>query len=150
MAHFETVMLATDGTPTSDEATREAIRLSAELGARLLVASIVPAEGRQRELRQELESNGIRLVARAREEGVEATYLIWEGEPGESIVAAAEAEGADIIVMGTRGLGKVGRLILGSVSDAVIRHAHCPVVVVHPQPDGARSVPGPTARQTAR
>lgn len=132
MAHFETVLLATDGTPTSDAATREAMRLAVELEARLLVVSVVAADGRQREARQELEANGIHLVARARELGVQASYLIWEGEPGESIVAAAEAESADLIVMGTRGLGKVGRLILGSVSDAVIRQGRCPVVVVRP------------------
>lgn len=139
MPHFETVLLATDGSPTSDEATREAVRLAAELGARLLIVSVVAADGKQREARQDLEANGIRLVARAKEIGVEASYLIWEGEPGESIVAAADAEGADLIVMGTRGLGKMGRLILGSVSDAVIRQGHCPVVVVRPQPDGVRT-----------
>ena len=139
MSHFETVMLATDGTSTSDDATREAMRLALELQARLLVVSVVPVDGRQREARQELEANGVRLVARARELGVEASFLIWEGEPGESIVAAAEAEDADLIVMGTRGLGKVGRLILGSVSDAVIRQGRWPVVVVRPQTDLARA-----------
>lgn len=137
MAHFETVMLATDGTSTCDDASREAMRLAVELEARLLVVSVVPADGRQREARQELQANGLRLVTRAREAGVEASFLIWEGEPGESIVAAAEAEDADLIVMGTRGLGKVGRLILGSVSDAVIRQGRWPVVVVRPQADSS-------------
>lgn len=139
MSHFETVMLATDGTSTSDDATREAMRLALELGARLLVVSVVAADGRQREARQELEANGLRLVVQAREVGVEASFLIWEGEPGESIVAAAEAEDADLIVMGTRGLGKMGRLILGSVSDAVIRQGRWPVVVVRPQVEPAHA-----------
>ncbi len=53
---------------------------------------------------------------------------VW-GEPREEIVAAAEATDA-LIVMGRRGLGKMQKLILGSVSDAVIRTAHRPVTVV--------------------
>jgi nucleotide-binding universal stress UspA family protein len=53
---------------------------------------------------------------------------IW-GEPREEIVAAAEASDA-LIVMGRRGMGKMRQLILGSVSDAVLRTAHRPVTVV--------------------
>lgn len=53
---------------------------------------------------------------------------VW-GEPREEIVAAAEATDA-LIVMGRRGLGKMQKLIIGSVSDAVIRTAHRPVTVV--------------------
>lgn len=50
-------------------------------------------------------------------------------KPGETIVKVAEEEKATMIVMGTRGLGKVRRTIMGSVSDYVVHHAHCPVVV---------------------
>ena len=50
-------------------------------------------------------------------------------KPGEIIVKVADEEKATMIVMGTRGLGKVRRTILGSVSDFVVHHAHCPVIV---------------------
>lgn len=50
-------------------------------------------------------------------------------KPGEIIVRLAEEENATMIVMGTRGLGKVRRTIMGSVSDFVVHHAHCPVIV---------------------
>lgn len=50
-------------------------------------------------------------------------------KPGEAIVKAANEEKATMIVMGTRGLGKVRRTIMGSVSDYVVHHAHCPVIV---------------------
>jgi nucleotide-binding universal stress UspA family protein len=53
---------------------------------------------------------------------------VW-GEPREEIVAAADAADG-LIVMGRRGLGKMQQLILGSVSDAVLRTAHRPVTVV--------------------
>lgn len=52
------------------------------------------------------------------------------GEPGQEIVAAADRLGAGIIVMGRRGAGGVRRAVLGSVVDAVLRHAPCPVLVV--------------------
>ena len=50
-------------------------------------------------------------------------------KPGEIIVKVAHEEKATMIVMGTRGLGKVRRTIMGSVSDFVVHHAHCPVIV---------------------
>lgn len=55
------------------------------------------------------------------------------GRPDEQIVALAEEIGAGLIVMGSRGLGGLRRLLMGSVSDSVVRHAHCPVLVVRAQ-----------------
>ena len=53
-----------------------------------------------------------------------------EGKPEAEITAVAEEIGAGLIVVGSRGLGGIRRALLGSVSDAVVRHAHCPVMVV--------------------
>ncbi|KAL3853727.1 hypothetical protein ACJMK2_017244 [Sinanodonta woodiana] len=53
--------------------------------------------------------------------------------PGEEIVKMAESNKVSLIVMGTRGLGKIRRTILGSVSDYVLHHAQCPVVIVRPE-----------------
>jgi nucleotide-binding universal stress UspA family protein len=50
--------------------------------------------------------------------------------PADSIVRVAEETGADLVVMGSRGLGGIKRALMGSVSDSVVRHAHCPVLVV--------------------
>jgi nucleotide-binding universal stress UspA family protein len=52
------------------------------------------------------------------------------GRPAQEIVALADEIGAGLIVMGSRGLGGVRRALMGSVSDSVVRHAHCPVLVV--------------------
>ncbi|RUS79173.1 hypothetical protein EGW08_013081 [Elysia chlorotica] len=61
------------------------------------------------------------------------------GKSGEAIVAAAQTEGASLIVMGSRGLGKLRRTLIGSVSDYVLHHAHVPVVICRkPQPEGAQ------------
>jgi nucleotide-binding universal stress UspA family protein len=78
------------------------------------------------------------IVRRARRQGIDATFLVWEGSPGAAILSAAQAEEADLIVVGTRGHGRVGRLLLGSVSDHVVRHATCPVLVVHNETERER------------
>ena len=52
------------------------------------------------------------------------------GRPEAEIVALAEEIGAGVIVMGARGVGGIRRALTGSVSDSVVRHAHCPVLVV--------------------
>lgn len=52
------------------------------------------------------------------------------GSPDEEILKLAEDIGAGLIVVGSRGLGGIRRALIGSVSDSVVRHAHCPVLVV--------------------
>ncbi|HEX7124594.1 MAG TPA: universal stress protein [Thermodesulfobacteriota bacterium] len=69
-----------------------------------------------------------RRVLEVRAAGVPARGLVRVGEPPAEIVQAAADEGADLIVMGTAGLGGVGRFLVGSVADRVIRRAGCPVV----------------------
>lgn len=62
---------------------------------------------------------------------VERAVLV--GSPAETIVEAAGSTGADLVVVGARGLGAFGRLLLGSVSEHVLRCAPCPVLVVKKQ-----------------
>ena len=62
----------------------------------------------------------------ARAAGVKVRTLLCAGTPYREIVAAAQAEGADLIVMGRHGRGEIERLLLGSVSDRVARTAFCP------------------------
>jgi nucleotide-binding universal stress UspA family protein len=131
------VLLATDLSAASDAATTQAIELAAEVRARLLVVNVIEpgarvvgsVNSRIDQLRSEREPSLIHIVGRARRRNVEATFLLWTGEPGRGIVAAAEAEKADMIVVGTRGLDRAGRFLLGSVSDHVVYHARCPVLV---------------------
>jgi nucleotide-binding universal stress UspA family protein len=52
------------------------------------------------------------------------------GEPDKEILRAAEPLGVGLIVIGSRELGAITRTLMGSVSDYVVRHAHCPVLVV--------------------
>jgi nucleotide-binding universal stress UspA family protein len=52
------------------------------------------------------------------------------GNPADEILAIADAFDADLIVVGARGMRGVARLLLGSVSERVLRHARCPVLIV--------------------
>ena len=135
-----TVLLATDLSPVSEEATGQAIELAAALHARLLVVNVIDLgeRGHASPLhltarvdlqRAEREMPLLAIVDRARARGVQATFLLWTGAAGQAIVAAAEAEGADLVIVGTRGLDRAGRFLLGSVSDYVVYHSACPVMV---------------------
>lgn len=138
------ILLATDLTRASELATEWAFALAERNGADLLVVSVIDP----RDLRQETERTGLRwdqvrdrrqaaaqeLVVRGRPTGLNVSFLVWTGDPGESIVSAAEAEAADLIVVGTHGRGTIGRLLLGSVSRYVMRNAPCAVLVARPEP----------------
>lgn len=140
------ILLATDLTAASEVATDWAFALAERNGAELLVVSVIdPRELRQESLRPGLRWDQVRdrrqvaaqeLVARGRPSGLNVSFLVWTGDPGESIVSAAEAEAADLIVVGTHGRGAIGRLLLGSVSEHVVRHAPCPVLVARPDAAG--------------
>jgi len=70
-----------------------------------------------------------------RDEGVEVGDAhLGLGDPDKEIVKFAEDAHADLIVLGSRGLRRLRRALLGSVSDSVLRHAHCPVLVVRQGP----------------
>jgi len=61
---------------------------------------------------------------------VRGRFTMEAGIAGEVIVDLAKRESAELIVVGTRGWGKIRRTILGSVSDYVIHHAHCGVLTI--------------------
>jgi nucleotide-binding universal stress UspA family protein len=62
--------------------------------------------------------------------GTVAEAHLLEGRVAPEVVALAEEIGAGMIVMGSRGRGGIRRALMGSVSDSVVRHAHCPVLIV--------------------
>ena len=139
---IRTVLLATDLSPVSDSAAAEAIDLCAALGARLLVVNVIDSRqgfgkqlvptvraSRVDQIRAQREHDLLGVVGDARDRGIDASFLVWTGEPGQSIVSAAEAERADIVVVGTRALDRAGRFFLGSVSDYVVNHSPCPVLI---------------------
>jgi nucleotide-binding universal stress UspA family protein len=134
------LLLATDLSAASERAADEAISLAVKSGAQLVVLSVIePARLRLpggrilRRVDQErarIESGVQRLTSRARAAGAHAAFLVWEGDPAETILAASEAENVDVIVLGSHRRGLLGRLVLGSISAQVCEQARRRVVVV--------------------
>jgi nucleotide-binding universal stress UspA family protein len=135
------ILLATDLSSASSAATEEAIRLARALSAELLVVSVIDPSGdaapgwrlaRSDQRREARTAAAQDVVAGGRARGVRTSFLVWEGDPGPAIVDAAVSESADLIVVGSHRRGPVRRVLLGSVSEHVVRNARCPVVVVPP------------------
>jgi nucleotide-binding universal stress UspA family protein len=133
------ILLAFDQTGSAAGASREAIRLAIDEHAALIVLSVLEPHnlhmpgGLRRRVDQErdrLTAGAIEVVRLARESGVQATFLIWEGDAADAILEASRAEQADTIVLGSRPRTNLRRLVLGSVSSRVARLATCDVVVV--------------------
>jgi nucleotide-binding universal stress UspA family protein len=134
------LLLATDLSSVSAQATDRAIELARRHGAELIVLTVadpgrlrLPGGKFLRRIDQErsrLEAGAQELVARARAAGARATFLVWEGDPAESILEAADSEMAEMIILGSHGRGVIGRLVLGSISARVSEAARCRVLIV--------------------
>lgn len=70
------------------------------------------------------------VVTGAREKGVNLTTRIVRGYPADEIMKVAKDENVDLIIVGSLGRTGIERMLMGSVSEAVVRHAPCPVLVV--------------------
>src|SRR5215210_4326507 len=149
MSPFPTrILLATDGSEEAELAALRAVDLADATHSELHVVhvGVVPTFlksypgtlGYERRLYEELEALSRELLRkqywRVRAVGGNvAGSRLRMGEVALEIVALAEELQADLIVMGCRGRGGVRRALMGSVSDSVVRHAHCPVLVVRPE-----------------
>jgi nucleotide-binding universal stress UspA family protein len=148
MSIFPTrILLATDGSEEADLAALRAVELADATHSELHVVhvGVVPTflesypgtlgySGKlynqiEEESRELLRKQSWRVKAAG---GTVAEAHLRMGAVALEIVALAEELGADLIVMGCRGLGGLRRALMGSVSDSVVRHAHCPVLVVRP------------------
>jgi nucleotide-binding universal stress UspA family protein len=142
------ILLATDGSPSADGATQEAIDLALAFDAPLIIVAVahvvLPAYGSYygyaeiaRDFHKVENEHVARILAETKERadaaGVSCSTVGLEGLAGEQICAAAHGRRPRLIVIGAHGWGRVGRLLHGSVSTYVLHNAACPVLVVHGQ-----------------
>jgi nucleotide-binding universal stress UspA family protein len=137
---FRHILVAYDGSPQSLSAFDYALGIAAAFGSELRVAAVVrlPEPATRLELHAVIEEGQEhfrgdfeRLAARAGERGLALKTEVREGHPADQLLRAAEEQVTDLIVMGRRGRSAVGRWLLGSTSERVLRDAPCPVLVVH-------------------
>ncbi len=155
------LLVATDGSAAAGAALDEAISLAAETGDEIAAITVwralqgdfglaYPSTAMLDELldaeRTHAEATLTDAATRAEAAGVRIRTRLATGDPAERICAYAEEIDARLIAIGTRGHSTVASLLLGSVSNAVIRHAPCPVLVVRAserapdEPHAARAV----------
>jgi nucleotide-binding universal stress UspA family protein len=153
MSIFPTrILLATDGSEEAELAALRAVELADATDSELHVVhvGVVPhflvsypgTLGYERRLYEQIEEESRELLRKQSWQvkaagGIVAGAHLRMGAVALEIVALAEELKADLIVMGSRGLGGVRRALMGSVSDSVVRHAHCPVLVVRAENEQA-------------
>jgi nucleotide-binding universal stress UspA family protein len=94
----------------------------------------------RRELRARYEQDAETMAAALDGIGLQATSHLRAGDPAQEIISVADDRGADLIVTGTRGLGGIDRLLLGSVARNVITHARCSVLVLRERTEARQPV----------
>ena len=143
------ILLAVDGSPYSDAAVEEVIKRPwpPQSEVKVITAFETPIligvglepwpanyyeelQKTAREAAKTVMDNAIGKLNEVSDKTLKISHEIIGGPPRQVIVEEAESWGADLIVMGSRGLGAWNRLLLGSVSSAVVHHAKCSVEVV--------------------
>ena len=137
---FKKIMLGYDGSSYAKKALSVAGDLAKKYGAQVTAVGVahipvftengeainVIIEDTKAFLAAQLEE----AKAAAAREGLKLEVRTEMGHPAEVLIRLADQEGYSLIVVGSRGLGGIQHLLLGSVSEATVRHAHCPVLVV--------------------
>ena len=139
---MQDILIAVDGSPSSQEAVDFGLELAAEQHATATFVLVVPAvdvlpaggfgvtASAPHELTPE-DSEPLDVVReQAEQAGVKAHTRLLRGDPVDELVAYADTIDADLIVVGSRGHGAIASALLGSVSRGVLREARRPVLVV--------------------
>jgi len=148
MSYFPTkILLATDASEDAQKAAQIASDIANNSGSDLHVLYVgntkdfhiapgaeqtfSPRSGSYGEIREQAEKTLEEAVRQVEETGgTVAQAHVRMGDPDDEILRFCEEQGdVGLLVMGSRGLGPVKRRLMGSVSESVVRHAHCPVLV---------------------
>jgi nucleotide-binding universal stress UspA family protein len=124
------ILVATDGSRLGDAAAFSAVRLAQSCNLPLTAISVTSSDGEDAQ-RRDAQAALERVEAAAREAGLQIESRMEEGRrPDEVILEVAKSCAADLIVLGSHGRTGLSRLLMGSVSERVLGHAQCPVLVV--------------------
>jgi nucleotide-binding universal stress UspA family protein len=145
--------VALDGSGHADHALDMAMSLARRYSASLVLISVVPlqivlpmAPGAPMTIPEDLTPLHDQLLANAKKKaegaGIRSVITVrLEGHVVDTLVSYLEQNPLDLMVMGSRGLSAPGRLFLGSVSDALVHHAPCPVLIARETSGPARPAP---------
>lgn len=142
---YKKILLPTDGSKYAVKSEKHALSIAAAYGAEIIALSVVEntvpvnltGNATVAEINELLEAetmSNLKKVEDLRDElglDIKITPKIANGSPAKSILAVAEEEDVDLIVIGSSGKSGIDLLLLGSVADKVVRSAKCSVLVVH-------------------
>ena len=145
---FHSILVAVDGSEAATRALEQAIDVARAEGARLTLVSVAVSPRRVAwpcfvpvPTEDDLEREAQEIVERAEAlvpEDVPVSTVVRR-RPSKAILERVETGEHDLVVMGSRGLGQAGALLLGSVSRAVLAHSPVPVLIARARPAGARA-----------
>jgi nucleotide-binding universal stress UspA family protein len=143
---FRSIVVGTDGSDTARKAVQEATELAKSVGASVdVVSAYEPVSAQrlreeQREAprdlqwsvnpREDVDATLEEAADDIKEAGVEVKTYAREGDPADAILDVAEERGADLIVVGNKGMTGAKRFLLGSVPNKVSHHAPCSVLII--------------------
>lgn len=143
---FRSILIADDMMEVSQPALDEAVHLAKLSHAKLTIVSAIPVVSPSfgvpvpmgesfTALMEAAEKRLDALKAKLEKEGIpEVETALLEGDPVDGVVGYVQKEHPDLVVLGSRGLSAAGRFLLGSVSDGILHHVHCSVLVVRAHP----------------
>ncbi len=143
---FKSIVIGTDGSDTATQAVRQAVDLARAVGATLEIVSAyepVPSQRLAEERRtapedlqwaisprEDVDATLEAAAILAREADVAVDVYPRQGDPADAILDVAEERGADLIIVGNKGMTGAKRFLLGSVPNKVSHHAPCSVLII--------------------
>ncbi|QXJ27853.1 Universal stress protein UspA-related nucleotide-binding protein [Saccharolobus shibatae B12] len=135
------ILVGYDGSENAERALDFAIELASKFSARLFVVEVIdltlfynsgvlPPLEATKSLEEKAKKDVKKAIEKAKSKGVDAEGITLEGDPAHSILEFAKDNQVDVIVIGSRGLSKVQRIFLGSVSNKIVQESKIPVIVV--------------------
>ncbi|MDA8228636.1 MAG: universal stress protein [Desulfitobacterium hafniense] len=134
------ILLGFDGSPSSYKAFVEVIDLAISLKAAITVLTVVQLpdfspifdeiDESLGQARKQFEIEFNKLKAKGKEQSLEISCVLLTGNPAETMIRYAYEGNFDLIVVGTRGLGRLKQLLIGSVAQKVVTCANTPVLVI--------------------
>lgn len=144
MYRYRKILVPFDSSSQAMSAVEHAVKLAMVSGAAVTLFHVMqemPAgskerAGNQREsIAGDYKAGGLSILEKLKENyaehDVKIDIAVTVGSPAKEIIKKAKIENYDVIIMGSRGLGKIPGLLMGSVSNKVCRGASCPVIVIH-------------------
>ena len=136
MSMLKTILAPTDFSEVSASGVRYACQLAKDVGAEIIIFNVDVLDESNRVDKREIEQHKRRLAEFVTEKvpdaavGLNMRQLVDAGQPFGAIVDCAEKEAVDLIVMSSHGRSGLSRMLIGSVTDKILRGAPCPVLVV--------------------